>query len=112
MHILLVDDDPFFRSAIKRILQKEGFEIIEAGDGTEAYNIVKELDASIDLLLTDVSMPGMDGVQLSQLVTNLYPNMPVLLMTGNPLDLPKARTGYVVLHKPIRRHTLVEAIRD
>jgi glutaredoxin 3 len=112
MYILLVDDDSFFRSAIKRMLQKEGFEIIEAGNGTEGYEAVKEFGATIGLLLTDFSMPGMDGLELAQFTTKLHPNMPVLLMTGNAFNLPKARTRYIVLHKPIRRHTLVEAIRE
>ena len=75
MVILLVDDDPFFRSAIKRILQKEGFQVIEAGDGMEGYTLVKEIGASIGLLLTDVNMPGMDGIELVQLVTTLYANI-------------------------------------
>jgi DNA-binding NtrC family response regulator len=112
MRILLIDDDPFFRSAIKRILEIEGLEIIEAGDGTEGYEAVKEFGANIGLLLTDFSMPGMDGLELAQSATKLHPNMPVLLMTGNVLHLPKAITGYVVLQKPIGRHTVVEAIRD
>ena len=79
MVILLVDDDFLFRSAIKGILQKEGFQIIEAGDGIEGYNIIKEIGASIDLLLTDIRMPGMDGLSVCGIgEKELHPRMPIL----------------------------------
>jgi glutaredoxin 3 len=109
--ILLIDDDAFFRSAIKAILQKEGFQIVEAADGIDGYEIIKEIGASIGLLLTDINMPRMNGLELAQSVTSLYPKMPVLLMTGNALNLQNSLTSYVVLNKPFRRQDLVQAVQ-
>ena len=110
MVILLVDDDFLFRSAIKGILQKEGFQIIEAGDGIEGYNIIKEIGASIDLLLTDIRMPRMDGLSFAESVKELHPRMPILLMTGYARSLQNPMS-YVVLRKPFLRQALIDAVR-
>jgi CheY-like chemotaxis protein len=112
MTVLLVDDDSYFRTAIKRILRENGFEVIEAHNGIDAYKIVQEIGANLSLLLTDLSMPGMDGHKLAQSTTLLYPRLPVVLMTGNYLDPQNSVGGYLVLHKPIRSQTLIQAIRQ
>jgi CheY-like chemotaxis protein len=110
MPILVVDDQPLFRSAVNAILQRAGFQTIEARDGVEAYEIVQAIGANIELLLTDVYMPRMDGLSLVGSVRELHPKMPILLMTGSGLrNLPK---NYVVLHKPIRREVLLQAVRS
>ena len=111
MVILLVDDDSFFRSAVKTLLQKEGFQVVEAYDGIDGYKIVQEIGDRIDLMLTDIKMPQMDGVELAQFVTQLYPKMPVVLMTAYAFPLDTSGESYVMLKKPIRRHDLVQAIR-
>ena len=110
MPILVVDDEPFFRSAISTILRKAGFQTIEARDGLEAYEIVRAIGTSIELLLTDVLMPRMDGLSLIESVRDVHPEMPVLLMTGSPFE---NRPGsYVVLNKPIGREALLRAVRS
>jgi CheY-like chemotaxis protein len=62
MPILIVDDEPFLRSAASSILRRAGFQTIEARDGLEAYEIVRAIGASVELLLTDFRMPRMDGL--------------------------------------------------
>jgi CheY-like chemotaxis protein len=110
MPILVVDDEQFFRSAINRILRKAGFHTIEARDGREAYEIVRAIGASVELLLTDIEMPRMDGLSLVKSVRELHPKMPVLLMTGSRLE---NRTGsYALLNKPISREALLQAVRS
>jgi DNA-binding NtrC family response regulator len=110
MPILVVDDEPFFRSAVNTILRKAGFHTIEARDGFEAYEIVRAIGASVELLLTDFQMPRMDGPSLIKSVLELHPKMPVLLMTGSPLE--NRRRGYTVLNKPIGREALLQAVRS
>jgi two-component system chemotaxis response regulator CheY len=110
MPVLVVDDKPFFRSAVNAILRKAGFQTIEAGDGLEAYEIVRAIGASIELLLTDFQMPRMDGLSLIQSVRELYPKMPVLLMTGSRLE--NRPRSYAVLDKPIGREALLQAVRS
>ena len=101
MPILVVDDEPFFRSAVNTILRRAGFHTIEARDGFEAYEIVRAIGASVELLLTDFQMPRMDGLSLIESVRELHPKMPVLLITGSWLE-NRPRT-YAVLNKPIGR---------
>jgi len=110
MPILVVDDEPFFGSAVNTILRNAGFHTIEARDGLEAYEIVRAIGASIELLLTDVQMPRMGGLSLINAVRELCPKMPVLLMTGSQLEnLPRS---YAVLNKPIGREALLQAVRS
>jgi CheY-like chemotaxis protein len=110
MPILVVDDEPFFRSAVNTILRKAGFHTIEARDGLEAYEIVRAIGASIELLLTDFQMPRMDGLSLIESVRKLHPKMPVLLMTASRLEYrPRS---YAVLNKPIGREALLPAVRS
>ena len=109
MPILVVDDEPFFRSAVNSILRKAGFHTIEARDGFEAYEIIRAIGASVELLLTDFQMPRMDGLSLIESVRELHPKMPVLLMTGSRLE--NRPRSYTVLNKPIGREALLQAVR-
>src|SRR6478672_4252987 len=110
MPILVVDDEPFFRSAIDSILRKAGFHTIEAQDGSEAYEIVRASGASVELLLTDFRMPRMDGLSLIESVRELYPKMPILLMTGSRLE--NRPRSCAVLSKPFGREALLQAVRS
>jgi CheY-like chemotaxis protein len=109
--VLLVDDEPAVRSCVKAILQREGFETIEAGDGIEGFNIVQEFGKDIALLLTDVKMPRMDGSSLAESVRDLFPQMPVLFMSGyaDPIGEPIQHSAF--LHKPFRPEALVQVVR-
>jgi CheY-like chemotaxis protein len=109
MPILVVDDEPFFRSAVNTILRRAGFHTIEARDGFEAYEIVRAIGASVELLLTDFQMPRMDGLSLIESVRELHPKMPVLLMSGSQLE--NRPRSYAVLNKPFRREALLQAVR-
>jgi glutaredoxin 3 len=110
MPILVVDDEPFFRSAVNTILRKAGFHTIEARDGFEAYEIVRAIGASVELLLTDFQMPRMDGLSLIESVRELHPKMPVLLVTGSRLE--NRPRSYAVLNKPIGLEALLQAVRS
>jgi CheY-like chemotaxis protein len=110
MPILVVDDEPLFRSAVNTILRKAGFHTIEARDGSEAYEIVRAIGASVELLLTDFQMPRMDGLSLIESVRELHPKMPVLLMTASRLE--NRPRSYAVLNKPIGREALLQAVRS
>jgi glutaredoxin 3 len=110
MPILVVDDEPFFRSAVSSILRRAGFQTIEARDGLEGYEIVQAIGASVELLLTDLRMPRMDGLSLIEAVRELHPKMAVLLMTGSRFENQPIK--YSFLRKPIRREALLEAVRS
>ena len=108
--VLVVDDAPSVREYVKTVLQEEGFEIIEASDGIDGYNLIQEFGSGIALVITDVIMPKMDGVSLAESVRELFPTMPVLLMTGYA-STHRLPIESVVLQKPFSPDALVEAVR-
>ena len=112
MVVLVVDDDSDFRGSLKAILGKQGYLALEAGDGIDALKILQQAHPSIDLLLTDVNMPRMDGLALAQAARDLYPEIPILLMSGQSVSLVNELANLQVLRKPIRREALLAAVRN
>jgi CheY-like chemotaxis protein len=112
--ILVVDDERSVREFIKATLHKEGFQTIEAGDGVEAFNLIQEFGKDIALLLTDIKMPGMDGVALAESVRELFPRMPVLFISAYPDPDPRdsLMKHYSVLAKPFLPLMLVKAVKE
>lgn len=112
--IVLADDDQQIRSFLKAILKAQGFDVHQAGDGQEAAEVLKELGGMVDLLITDIKMPRMDGVALAKAVAELYPTLPVLFISGwtfDLLDAPEWRQpGYAFLQKPFLPKALISAI--
>ena len=80
--ILLVEDEEAVRSFAARALRMRGYQVLEAGGGEEALEIVKEQSGSIDLIITDVVMPNMDGPTMVRNVKALHPDLPVIFMSG------------------------------
>lgn len=77
--LLLVDDDPHIRELVRVFLSKEGFEVLEAGDGVEALEVLES--ATPDLVILDIMMPHMDGWQLARELREHY-DFPVLMLTA------------------------------
>jgi two-component system cell cycle sensor histidine kinase/response regulator CckA len=114
--ILIADDKQPLRTYVRRILQMGGFHVVEASDGMEALEVLQQGGGQIDLLVTDVRMPRMDGVALAQAVSSLYPDTPVLFISGYAFDLESEphkrlakRCGF--LQKPFLPKALLEAVR-
>ncbi len=80
--ILLVEDEEAVRSFAARALRMRGYHVLEAGGGEEALEMVKDEDVSIDLIITDVVMPNMDGPALVRRVKELKPGLAVIFMSG------------------------------
>jgi two-component system, cell cycle sensor histidine kinase and response regulator CckA len=80
--ILVVDDEPQIRSLVKNVLSRRNHRILEASDGVEALGIVERPKARIDLLLTDIVMPGMDGIELARRTASQSPQVRVIYMSG------------------------------
>jgi CheY-like chemotaxis protein len=79
--ILVVDDEPFVRMVGAEMMANLGFEVLEAGGGEEALAVIASRP-DIDLLLTDVRMPGMDGVELAKRAQALRPDLKVIFISG------------------------------
>ncbi len=80
--ILLTEDDEAVRSFVARALQMDGHTIVTADDGEDGYDRLIENEGDFDLLLTDIKMPFMDGIELSRIAASHYPELKILMMTG------------------------------
>lgn len=85
--ILVVDDDEALLTVASRVLRLYGFEVLSASNCEEALALSRSLPKPVDLLLTDVMMPGMNGCQLAQLLTQAHPETRVLYTSGYPSDV-------------------------
>jgi PAS domain S-box-containing protein len=112
--ILLVEDGEELRSLTRQILTEEGYNVIEAVDGKEALALAETRLGKIDLLLTDVVMPRMGGVQLAEALTALKPNLKVIFISGYACDaiaqFPQLKSA--TLAKPITPNALIAAVGD
>jgi len=78
--ILLVDDEERYREVLARVLTKAGYEVVEASDGIEALSLLEK--SKIDLVLSDILMPALNGYALVARLRAKWPSMPVILTTG------------------------------
>lgn len=111
--ILVVDDVPSVREVTRLALEAAGHEVHEAEDGRTALEAMERLHDAIDLVLTDVAMPGMDGTALAARVHERLPHLPILFVSANrafrPPPGPRGRSdGF--LPKPYRPSEVVEAV--
>ncbi len=105
LSILVVDDDPMVREATAGILADAGHSVTEAGDGFDAMHLLSR-HGHFDLVISDITMPRMSGLALSQAVADCWPGLPVLLVSGRPQP-PGAR---LVMMKPFNATTLLQAV--
>lgn len=99
--LLVVDDDAAVRSTTVAVLRDLGYGVREAGSGAEALDLLRR-DAGIDLLLTDVVMPGMNGAELARLAAGVRPQLAILFMSGyaDPESITGALKRYRLVRKP------------
>ncbi len=113
--VLLVEDNDSVRKVALQILQTGGYEVIEASNAEEALRICEQRSRSINLVLTDVVMPDMNGPELVERVRRSYGQMKVLYMSGYTHDALVHRGGLVsgttILEKPFKPRVLLEAVR-
>lgn len=113
-YVLVVDDEPMIRGFATRVLREEGFGVYEATDGVEALELIRAGIADLDVVLSDIVMPRMNGVQLLQSLSTLRPDLPVLLMSGygtNQLTELGIASPCGVLGKPFTPEALVAEVR-
>ena len=113
--VMVVEDETSVRELTSVVLRRAGYEVIAVGDGAEAMARLEDQPASIDILVTDVVMPGMSGIDLAELVIDRFPAAGVVLLSGynaETLDLDRVvRRGAVFLSKPVTSGDLLDAVR-
>ncbi|MFD0666668.1 response regulator transcription factor [Ramlibacter sp. MAHUQ-53] len=119
MHtILLVEDEELLRSGIQEVLELQGFQVLVAGDGAEALD--RMAGTRVDLVVTDLVMPNMDGVEFVRRVREDQPALPVIVVSGSSgsvatrlgigsIDIPGATAAFP---KPFSATDLVGRIRE
>ena len=112
--ILIVDDEPALTELSSKILQNKGYKTFAANSGKEALSILEK--EKIDLLISDIIMPEMDGYQLSEKVSEEYPEIKIQLVSGFSDDRHIKSTNFAlhenIIHKPFISRTLLQRIRE
>jgi DNA-binding NtrC family response regulator len=114
--ILIVDDEAMLRSVFADLLAHEGYACVTAANAIDALQIIEANLIELDLLVTDVRMPGMlNGLDLANKVRELQPRTWILLISGftdDPLTKSAKERGYRILAKPFRHAHLAAAVRE
>jgi len=115
--ILIIDDEPGVRITLKTMLQVEGHEILLAENGTEGMEVIKENIGELDLVITDILMPDMDGIQIINETKALNANLPVVAISGggNRLDaddplVMATETASGIIRKPFNTKELNDVV--
>jgi PAS domain S-box-containing protein len=106
--VLLVEDDALVRSMAGRGLEEAGYTVIQAADGRTALELVRQHAGQVDILITDLGMPGMDGYQLGRILHDERPDLPILYMSG----YGDADTVQPLLRKPFSPDVLVQKVAE
>ena len=113
--ILLVEDEASVRSTVRRLLERHEYRVLEATNGQDALALIIARHGEVDLILSDMVMPGMGGAELATRVRAFAPTLPVLLMTGYTEEA-LARNGdrpldQEIIEKPFTLHIVLEKVR-
>jgi two-component system cell cycle sensor histidine kinase/response regulator CckA len=114
--VLVVDDEATIRGIVQQALEKDGYRTVSAGDGIEAVRVLQDAESPVDLVLTDMMMPGMDGAATAAYLYRHHPGIPVIAasgLTANETVAQAANPGVrSFLAKPFSRTELLAAVDD
>jgi CheY-like chemotaxis protein len=108
--VLIAEDEVTVQNVARIVLEKSGYFVLTASDGEEALTISRAYPGNIDVLLSDIKMPKMDGLELRQRILDDRPDIKIVLMSGQIEDPLVA--GVAFLHKPFRPPVLRERIQQ
>ena len=113
-NVLLVDDEGAVRRFAGRVLEREGYSVWEARDGAEALDLLRQGGVSFEVVVSDIVMPRLNGVELMRALATSHPELPVILMSGYA-TAALSDLGIVapcsILPKPFTPERLVEEVR-
>ncbi len=108
--ILVAEDDKAVQSFVSRALAHRGHRVTAVDDGLQALEALDETGFDIDLLITDIVMPGLDGIALSLKVARDRPNLPILMMTGYSAERQRAHNLEALICRVITKPFSLEQI--
>jgi two-component system, cell cycle sensor histidine kinase and response regulator CckA len=113
---LVVDDEQGLRDLVCRTLQSEGYTTVEAAQGAEALRVMETSPQPVDLVVTDVVMPGMDGRELGRRLAQRWPDLPILYISAYDVNdifrRGSPHTSAPFLQKPFQLEDLITTVRD
>lgn len=114
--ILIIEDEPMVRDLTRQILEAEGYLVLSAENGKVALGVVQEMKGAIDLVITDVVMPEMSGIEFSRAAKAIYPTLPILFTSGYSEDTSFFEdlrdADAMFLSKPYVAATLTGKVRE
>lgn len=114
--VMVVEDDPSVRELVRQVLAPLGYKVLASAGGDDALKTSDSYSGPVDLLLTDVVMPGMNGKQLAEALRTRRPGIKVLFMSGYAHDALSTQgmlePGVAMIHKPFRTVTLARQVRQ
>ena len=115
--ILIIDDEPQIRSMLKLMLERDGYEVVEAQDGVAGIKVYRQNPA--DLIITDLIMPNKDGIGMIIDLKKEFPQVKIIAMSGGGLNKPdgylkgaKKLGAAYTLTKPIDREEMLRVVKD
>ena len=113
--VLVVDDEEDLRDIMRRMLERRGFDTLVAGDSEQAIETCRDHAGEIDVLITDLGLPGASGGELSRAATTVRPQMGVVYISGLPKDIAVTKglisDDALLVKKPFTSDLLIEALR-
>ena len=113
--MIVVDDDPSIRTMTRILLEEAGFDVVEVADGAAAIRAFRDMGA--DLVLCDLFMPGLDGLEVIRALRREFPNATIIAMSGGGfggrvdlLSVAQQLGAAEILHKPFTQQTVLAAI--
>jgi len=110
--VLLAEDDAGIRSLLQKLLKAWGYRTLVASDGKEALEVAAAHPGNIDLLLSDVTMPKVDGQELAERLTKVRPSIKVVLMSGFSHAHVVVQKGWKFIQKPFRPADVKNTIKE
>ena len=116
-HVLVLDDEADVRTAIRLQLKDTRFDVLEAENAEQAIMLLGDNPISIDVIICDVRMPGVSGVEAVATFQREYPTTPVIVLTGFPdvdlaVDFMKKKDVVEFLTKPVEKDKLIAAVEQ
>jgi len=114
--VLVVDDEEGLRTLVCRTLRAEGYDTLEAAHGAEALEVIEKAAEPVDLVVTDVVMPGMDGRELGRRLAQRWPTLPILYISAYDVNdifrRGSPRLSAPFLQKPFPAEGLITTVQE
>ena len=115
--ILIIDDDDLFRIMLRKMLEYEGYDVVDAPDGNEGVRLYRK--EPTDLVITDILMPEKEGIEIIRELRSDFSEVKIIAISGggsvginNYLDIAKMLGAQFTFKKPFRREEFLEAVRE